>query len=296
MTDLASRFFNTPIAIKPDQVGALLAEIRKPEPTPAELKAALAYYHEDDVDDAKADDVVDEIKPYVILESAKGGGPGIAYIPVHGVLMQKTPEWGWYYSSMNFTGYDKIRHCFLTAINDVDVDGILLDVDSPGGEVSGCFDLVDQIYRARGSKPILASLSESAYSAGFAIASAADRVVIPRTGGIGSVGCIMLHLDLSKYLAGAGVTPTIIQYGAKKSDGTDVRPLDKGARTRFQADIDTMGELFVATVARNRKMNSAAVKKTEAGTYLGAAGVGIGFADDVMSPLEAIRALQKQLA
>ncbi|TOL42864.1 serine peptidase, partial [Vibrio parahaemolyticus] len=71
--------------------------------------------------------------------------------------------------------------------------GICLDIDSPGGEVAGCFDLVDLIYELRGKKPIYAILSENAYSAAYAIASAADKIYVPRTGGVGSVGVIVIH-------------------------------------------------------------------------------------------------------
>jgi hypothetical protein len=74
------------------------------------------------------------------------------------------------YSGM--TGYDGIRQNFLTALEDPAVRAIVLDIDSPGGEVAGCFDLVDTIYAARGEKPIWAILDESAYSAAYAIASA----------------------------------------------------------------------------------------------------------------------------
>ena len=100
------------------------------------------------------------------------------------------------YSGM--TGYDGIRQSFLTAISDPEVSGICLDIDSPGGEVAGCFDLVDEIYHARGSKPIHAILTENAYSAAYAIASAADRIHVPRTGGVGSVGVIVIHCDWSQ--------------------------------------------------------------------------------------------------
>jgi signal peptide peptidase SppA len=221
-----------------------------------------------------------------------GRGRAVAYIPIYGVLTQRS-SWDWFSQS---TGYDAIRFAFLTAITDPDVAGVLLDIDSPGGEVCGCFDLVDLIYAARGTKPIVASLNESAYSAGYAIASAADKIFMPRTGGIGSVGCIMLHLDMSNFLENMGVTPTIIQYGERKSDGTDVAPLNKTARDRFQADIDAMGELFVNTVARNRNMKASAVRATQAATFMGAQGVKIGFADGIKSPLGAIRALQKAVA
>jgi hypothetical protein len=89
----------------------------------------------------------------------------------------------------------------------------------------------------------------------------------------------------------AGIEVTLITYGDRKADGNEYNPLSKEALARFQADVDTMGDLFVSTVARNRNIKPAAVKATQAATYMGADGVDVGFADAVMAPDEAFRSL-----
>ena len=119
--------------------------------------------------------------------------------------------------------------------------------------------------------------------------------VIPRTGGTGSVGVICMHVDMSKALGAAGVNVTLIHYGDRKADGSDSQPLSKEAMSRYQSDVDAMGELFVKTVARNRGLSVKAVRDTQATTFLGAAGVEIGFADAVMAPDEAFRSLLAEL-
>ena len=161
----------------------------------------------------------------------------IAVIPVRGVLLQRSPGW-W-----GCTGYDWLRTHIEVAIEDPAIDAIVLDVDSPGGEVAGCFDLADAIYDARGEKPIWSILSENAYSAAYAIASAADRIIVPRTGGTGSVGVICMHVDISKALENAGIDVTVIHYGDRKADGNETMPLSKAALQRYQDDVDAMGEL-----------------------------------------------------
>jgi signal peptide peptidase SppA len=181
------------------------------------------------------------------------------------------------------------------AMEDPKAKAIAFDIDSPGGEVSGCFDLVDAIYGQRGTKPIWAILSDSAYSAAYAIASACDRITVPRTGGTGSVGVICMAVEFSKALSASGITVTIFQYGDRKADGNEYMPMEDAARKRFQADIDAMGDLFVSTVARNRNISKATVRGTQATTFLGAAGVEIGFADAVMAPDEAFRSLLEEL-
>ncbi len=222
---------------------------------------------------------------------------GVAVIPVKGILIQRLGWMWWYGELFGVSGYDRIRYQFMHALANEAVDAIAFDVDSPGGDVAGCFDLVDTIYGARGIKPIAAILGENAYSAAYAIASAADpgRLWVPRTGGTGSVGVIYIHLSITDWLAKSGITPTLITKGAFKGEGSEMVELSKGARARLQKDIDIVGELFDVTVARNRKLTRKQVFDTQAGTFLGSDGVDIGFADAVSAPDEAFRALLEQL-
>jgi ClpP class serine protease len=142
----------------------------------------------------------------------------VAVIPIKGILIQRL-GWMWCYGDwLGVTGYDRVRYLLMHALANDKVDAIAFDVDSGGGDVAGCFDLVDTIYRARGIKPMAAILGENAYSAAYAIASAVDpgRVWVPRTGGTGSVGVIYIHMSIADYLAKTGITPTLITKGALK--------------------------------------------------------------------------------
>ena len=82
--------------------------------------------------------------------------------------------------------YAAVRDTFDELLNDDAVTSIILRLDTPGGMASGCFDLVDHIFEARGRKPVYALVDDHAYSAGFALASACDEIWISRTGGVGS--------------------------------------------------------------------------------------------------------------
>lgn len=282
---LAQRLFNTPLALLPskgEMVMAALADrfgiarLFRAGGQPVTLSDALDGDFSSPRDSPSGYDVV----------------AGVAVIPITGTLVAKLGKLR-PYSGM--TGYDGIRANISMALEDPAVRAIALDVDSPGGEVAGCFDLVDAIYAARGHKPIWAILSESAYSAAYAIASACDRITVPRTGGTGSVGVICMAVEFSRALESAGVTVTIFMYGDRKADGNEYSPMEKAARERFQADVDAMGELFVQTVARNRALAVSRVRSTQATTFLGASGVEIGFADAVMAPDEAFRSLLAEL-
>ncbi len=152
------------------------------------------------------------------------------------------------------------------------------------------------IYEARGIKPMWAVLDECAFSAAYAIASAADTITIPRTGGAGSIGVITLHTDMSRAIDAAGLTVSIITHGSRKAEGTELQPLDPDARARIQADINTLGDLFINTVARNRALPADALREMQAGTFMGDQAVAAGLADFVAAPDIAVEALLDSLS
>ena len=149
------------------------------------------------------------------------------------------------------------------------------------------------IYESRGDKPIVGILSECAFSAAYAIASACDFITVPRTGGTGSIGVVAFHIDQSRALEEAGLTVTLVQYGDKKTNGTDTQPLSTEAFKELQACVDTMGEMFVDTVARNRDLSAKKVRAQQAGIFTGAAGIDEGLADKLLAPHDAFRQLQQ---
>lgn len=272
---LAQRLFNTPLALHPRKAEVVMAALTDRFGL-TRIQPMSDWDDEDDSFSRQARDT-----GYDVVE-------GIAIIPIQGTLVQKL---GTLRPYSGMTGYDGIRACFLRALNDSEVKAICLDIDSPGGEVAGCFDLVDEIYAARGSKPVWAILSESAYSAAYALASAADKIIVPRTGGVGSVGVIVMHVDWSQKIKNDGLQVTIITYGDRKAESNPYEPLSETARKAIQSDIDEMGRLFVSTVSRNRGITEKTVRDTEAACFLGADGVQLGLADRMASPDAAFRDL-----
>lgn len=278
---LAQRLFNCPLAIHPAKCEIIMAALADRFGVTQLFNGGQAVeigaYRDDDGPAAERGyDVVD----------------GVAVIPVQGTLVAKL---GGVHPYSGMTGYDGIRTNVGMAIEDPAVKALVLDIDSPGGEVAGLFDLADDVFAARQTKPIRAIVNDAAYSAAYALASATSHISVPRTGGTGSVGVIVLHADLSKALSKAGIKVTLIRYGAHKAEGNEYEKLSPDAAARIQTDTDVMGELFVDTVARNRNMTTAAVKATQAETFLGAAGVMVGFADAVQAADAAFETLLSTL-
>lgn len=289
---LAQRIFNAPLLIRADKAEVAVAAVaerlgltRIVRADGAALTPAAAARAAIEADPwLAAPDGNPDRRGYDILQ-------GVAVVEVHGMLVQRLYSLR-PYSGM--TGYDGLRQNLLTALADPQVRAIALDLDSPGGEVAGCFDLVDTIFALRGrGKPIWGICAEGAYSAAYAIASACDRVVVPRTGGAGSVGVITMLADFSAALKEGGVTVHFVHYGERKAEVgrsryTGVTP---ALLDRVQAEIDEVGEIFTATVARNRGLTPAAVRAQQAATFMGQAAVDQGLADQVLPPDAAFRQL-----
>ena len=212
-------------------------------------------------------------KPYVVSN-------GTAIIDVSGTLVNKN---GYLTPSSGLMGYDGIEGQFGMALDDENVDTILFDINSPGGEVAGCFDLADLIYEFRSEKRVVGFAGEQATSGAYAILSSCSEVYTPRTGVLSSIGVVMAHTDASKKMENQGVNVTLIHSGRHKVDGNPYEQLSDEVRLDLQGKLDNTRLLFAETVARNRGMKVSEVLATEAQVYTGAEAVKLGLADAVMS-------------
>jgi ClpP class serine protease len=166
-----------------------------------------------------------------------------------------------------------------------------MSYDTPGGEVSGAFDLAEDIRAAAKIKPITAALNDEGLSSGYLLASAASSISITRTGLAGSIGVVMRHIDLSQWLKKEGVAVKMIYAGARKVDGNPYEPLPEAVRERFQAEINAIYGMFAEAVADARGLSTQDVINTEADTFMGSLAVEKGLADRVESPNQLLQRL-----
>jgi len=210
---------------------------------------------------------------------------GVAIIPIHGSLINRFGQCYGY-----VTGYNFIRRQRDAAMADPDVTAIVYDVNSGGGEAAGCFELADESFALRGTKPTISVVDSACYSAAYALASTSDQVVVTPTGGAGSVGVYTMHVDMSKMLEDWGLNITLIHAGEHKVDGHPYAELPEDGRADMQKSVDATYNKFVESVARNRNLSVEAVKDTQARCYSADDALALGLIDSVASPIEAIRA------
>jgi signal peptide peptidase SppA len=268
LTRLAARVFNTPLMIHPDKLSVILGVIGNRFGLDMPEKAI----QDDWFTTPQRDDSENE--------------GTLAIIPIHGTLVQRT---GGLDALSELRSYEGIRKDFREALEDPAFSGIILDIDSPGGEVAGAFDLADEIFEARSIKPVYAVANERAYSAAYLLASAAEEVFLPRTGGMGSIGVIAVHIDQSGWDEKEGLKYTPIYAGEHKNDFSAHQPLSEEAFKIIQAEINETWDLFTDTVARNRGLDPKTVKDMEAGIFQGQHAAEAGLANQVMSWDQALK-------
>lgn len=290
---IAQRAFNTPLMVDPAKALAFLSglgpritgqeitfqglQVDNADQTAASLPARASLFGNDLAQRHQRSGS----QPYAVVD-------GIAVIEITGTLVHRG---AWIGQSSGLTSYEGIAAQLQAALADPGVRGVALDIDSFGGEVAGAFDLADRIRAARAQKPVQAFVAEHALSAGYVLASQADRIVLPRTGAVGSIGVVALHTDMSGALDQKGIAVTLIHAGAHKVDANPCQPLPEAVLGQMQRELEVVRFLFAETVAAGRRdrLTHSAALATEAALFRGADAIAAGLADDLADPVTAFR-------
>lgn len=262
MTYLASRLFGTPLLIHRPKLDVILSVVGQ--------RIGMA-----DVSAMPMMDLAAFQRPPLAASPE-----GIAVIPIHGSLVKRSLGME---AVSGLTSYGEIATMLDAALADPQVSGILLDIDSPGGEASGSFELARRVREVAAQKPVWAVANDAAYSAAYAIAASARRLFVTETGGVGSIGVIALHVDQSVKDAKDGYSYTAITAGAHKNDYSPHEPLSDAAKTELQGEVDRLYAIFTEHVAAMRGLDLDAVRATEAGLFFGGNAVTQGLADGVQT-------------
>ena len=219
---------------------------------------------------------------------------GVAVIPVHGAMRARGA--GLDANSRPITSYETIGAKVQAAAQDDDVEHIVFDFDTHGGVAAGAFELANQIRDLRGVKPTTAVINHSAYSAGYLLASAADKIQLSLTGGVGSIGTVAKHIDLSAAEEKAGVKVTTVSAGRHKTDMSPHEPLTDQALQVMNQVVQEANDMFINAVAENRGMHAESVRGTEAALYRGERAIEAGLVDELIAPQVAVDGIAGAIA
>ncbi|ECJ2443421.1 S49 family peptidase [Salmonella enterica subsp. diarizonae] len=217
---------------------------------------------------------------------------GIAVLPVSGTLVHKL---GGMRPFSGMTGYDGITARLQQAMDDPEVKGVLLDIDSPGGQAAGAFDCADMIYRLGEQKTVWALANDLSCSAAMLLASACSRRLVTQTSRIGSIGVVMAHTSYASLLEQEGIDITLIYSGSHKVDLSETRELPESVRMDYQQRMDDARMMFAEKVAQYTGLSVDAVMATEAAIYDGQAGIDVGLADEMVNAADAVTVMTAAL-
>jgi signal peptide peptidase SppA len=205
---------------------------------------------------------------------------GVAVIPVTGPIFRYA---NLFTEISGATATGILARDIQAALDNQYVRGIVLDMDSPGGEATGISELADLIASARGRKPVVAYVGGLGASAAYWLASAAEEIVLDNTAMLGSIGVVMSWLDTSERDAKSGVRR--VEIVSSQSPDKRMDPGSEEGRAKVQAIVDQLGELFVGAVAKNRGVARDTVINDfgRGGVLVGAAAKAAGMADRIGS-------------
>ncbi len=201
----------------------------------------------------------------------------VAVIKVAGSL-----NMDWHYPPY-CSSYTVIKEQIKAALADYSVRSILLEIDSPGGTVYGCDDLATAVANADKIKPVYAYTGSQATSAAYWVGSSARYFAAGKTADLGSIGVIMVHMDYTGLYSDAGIKPTIFRAGEFKALGIHLESLSDKAKESLQSHLDQTCEIFINSIAGNRKKLKISNKNdwAEGRVFLGEDAKTIGLIDCV---------------
>lgn len=200
------------------------------------------------------------------IEARVGGRPSrktsaragdTAVVPVYGTIV---PRADMMTGMSGGTPLNRFQSELSAAVKDPDVANILLDIDSPGGQVGLVQEAAADIRAATKVKPVVATANPVAASAAYWLGAAASEFVGTPSARVGSIGVFAAHDDLSGALEKAGVKTTLIHAGKYKVEMANTAPLTDEARAYAQELVDEIYQQFTADVARFRGTTVDAVR------------------------------------
>lgn len=280
---IAGRLFNAPLMLRPEKAEMLVAALvdrmgiakldtidgRSLEAS--QLRQKASDWMEDEAPTAAR-------RQYTVQQR-------VARIPIDGTLVHKlggVSPWS------GMVGYDCLEKVIADALANSEVGAVLLDIDSPGGEVSGCFDFARKLrgmtVAGGGEKPIVAFANEMACSAAYAIACACDAVMTTETGIVGSIGVWTMQVDMTKGLSKNGVEVTMIRAGERKARGGPYETPDAATFDKLQGWVDDTWQIFAEHVAECRGESADDVLALEGDWFTGPEALEMNLVDVVDSP------------
>lgn len=230
------------------------------------------------------------IGAFVSTSSFAGSG-NVALISISGpIVAQKTAG----LFGTGLVASEDIVELIEAADDNDEVQAIIFEINSPGGSAVGSYEIADAINKV--NKTTVAYIREVGASGGYWAASATDHIFANKMSAVGSIGVIGSYLEFAGLLEDYNITYRRLVSGEHKDMGIPFKELTKEEERLIQERLDSIRDIFVASVAENRGMSVAEVDKIATGLFfLGAEGKELGLIDEFGGYDEAVQYIEERL-
>lgn len=185
-------------------------------------------------------------------------GSLVAVLPVMGTIVNRGDM---FTEASGMTTCEGLTRKLQALANEQSIGTIVMDMDSPGGQVSGIPELAEEIFRVRKQKRIVAHVNALSASAAYWLASQADEIVATPSAMVGSIGVLHVHVERSKQLEEEGLGVTVSRIPKFKAEGNSFEPLTDEAREHIEATMKAFYDMFTKGVAKGRGISASVVRK-----------------------------------
>ena len=183
---------------------------------------------------------VEFLKAQLRAQNAPGGNGTIAIIPVFGLIDS--------YTALN------IIPILRDVAKNESIGGVLLWIESPGGEVGPVMEIYNEVSKLNMIKPVVAYTGGLAASGGYYIAVGAEKIIAAPLAEVGSIGVLYVHYDLEKNYEMNGVKVEVFKTGPHKDMGAEWRALTPEEKEKISSMIESYFNAFLTAVATGRNM------------------------------------------
>jgi protease-4 len=179
--------------------------------------------------------------------------------------------------------------------NDSSIKGVIVRIDSPGGEVSASDDMWRAMNELHKKKPVVISMSDDAASGGYYMVMSGDTIVAYPGTITGSIGVVFGKPNLHGLYDKIGVTKDFVSRGRFALIESDYESLTEPERMKLREDIDSDYEDFVGKVAASRKKPVSAIEPIAQGrVWLGSQAKANGLVDELGGLDRAVELIKKK--
>lgn len=216
----------------------------------------------------------------------------VAVVPVHGVMVKRQLDAERFAHIEDLTSAERFERAVHHAATNPDVTTVVLDIDSPGGNVHGTADFVQAVERARQHARVVAFANDLCASGAYFLACAADAVAATPMASVGSIGVMVMLCDDSAMYQSEGARMIAVASGPHKATGGPGLVIGDEQLAPIQRSVDTTAATFFGYVADRRGLDSQRLAAVTGGELFAAADAAeLGLLDELLTPAHLLEEL-----